>query len=158
MCSFGTVSRYISQSEACSTALVSTCVSKVEIFVGELFSVYAHPASTVSLDKVAPLQHEVLDHAVERRSLVTRRYALCKQMPKRDNNKNNKYLLWNFLRLPVVAKRTRGFMPLTRRRATYVCAMYYGVILQPNTSNEAQEGIWVCASSRKSIVKPFRSV
>lgn len=58
--------------------LWQTCVTKVEVLVGELLPVDAHPAGAIPLHKVSPLQHEVLDNAVERRPLVSRRYTLVK--------------------------------------------------------------------------------
>lgn len=62
-----------------------TCVTEVEVLVGKFFPIDAHPARAVSLNKVPPLKHEVLDHAVERRALVPRRYAL----PQNETNQAN---------------------------------------------------------------------
>lgn len=62
--------------EGVELSLSFTCVAKVEILVRKLLPVDAHPARAVSLHEVSPLEHEVLDHAVERCALVSGRYAL----------------------------------------------------------------------------------
>lgn len=53
-----------------------TCVTKIEVLVGELFPIDAHPSSPVPLYKVSPLKHEILDDSMEGRPLVSRWYAL----------------------------------------------------------------------------------
>lgn len=68
----------------------STCVPEVEVLVRELLPVYAHPPCAVSLHEVSPLEHEVLDHAVERRPLVPRRYALRPKRRQRQRPRASK--------------------------------------------------------------------